>query len=110
MGLFRRNKNNKKPITRQILDLVPTWIFESCTNTYKTDKGVSKYKTYDQFVALTFGQLNKCQILSDISAGVGVSETFISDLKLKQSPARSTMSDAIKSVIGGFLRVYIIVC
>ena len=96
MGLFRRNKNNKKPITRQILDLVPTWIFESCTNTYKTDKGVSKYKTYDQFVALTFGQLNKCQSLNDISAGIGVSEIFISDLKLKQSPARSTMSDGNK--------------
>jgi len=96
MGLFRRNKNNNKPIIRQILDLVPTWIFESCTNTYKTDKSVSKYKTYDQFVALTFGQLNKCQSLNDISAGIGVSEIFINDLKLKQSPARSTMSDGNK--------------
>lgn len=96
MGLFRRNKNNKKPVIRQILDLVPNWIFESCTKTHKTDKGVSKYKTYDQFVALTFGQLNKCQSLSDISAGIGVSETFISDLNLKQSPARSTMSDGNK--------------
>jgi hypothetical protein len=75
---------------------VPNWIFESCANTYKTDKGVSKYKTYDQFVALTFGQLNKCQSLNDISAGIGVSGTFIADLKLKQSPARSTMSDGNK--------------
>jgi hypothetical protein len=96
MGLFRRNKNNDKPLIRQILDLVPPWILTSCTNTYKTDKGVSKYKTYDQFVALTFGQLNKCQSLSDISAGIGVSEIFIEDLKLKQSPARSTMSDGNK--------------
>ena len=96
MGLFRRNKNNKKPVIRQILDLVPNWIFESCTKTHKTDKGVSKYKTYDQFVALTFGQLNKCQSLNDISAGIGISETLISDLNLKQSPARSTMSDGNK--------------
>jgi hypothetical protein len=96
MGLFRRNKNNDKPLIRQILDLVPPWILTSCTNTYKTDKGVSKYRTYDQFVALTFGQLNKCQSLSDISAGIGVSEIFINDLKLKQSPARSTMSDGNK--------------
>ena len=57
MGLFRRNKNNNKPVIRQILDLVPRWLFDSCTSTYKTNKGVSKYKTYDQFVALTFGQL-----------------------------------------------------
>ncbi len=97
MGLFRRNKNNNKPLIRQILDLVPRWIFDSCTNTYQTDKGCSKYKTYDQFVALTFGQLNKCQSLNDISAGIGVSEIFIDDLNLKQSPARSTMSDGNKN-------------
>lgn len=93
MGLFRRNKNNNKPVIRQIIDLVPRWLFDNCTNTYKTDKGCSKYKTYDQFVSLTYGQLYKCHTLSDISTGIGVSETFISDLGLKQSPARSTMSD-----------------
>jgi hypothetical protein len=97
MGLFRRNKNKNKPLIRQILYLVPRWLFESCTNTYKTDIGCSKYKTYDQFVALTFGQLNKCQILNDISAGIGVSEIFINDLNLEQSPARSTMSDGNKN-------------
>ncbi len=97
MGLFRRNKNNKKPIIKQILDLVPRWIFDTCTKTYKTDKGISKYSTYDQFVALTFGQLNKCQSLNDISAGIGVTEIFIKDLGLAQSPARSTMSDGNKN-------------
>lgn len=49
--------------------------------------------TEDQLVALTFGQLNRCHTLEDISAGIAVSETFIADLGLKQSPARSTMSD-----------------
>jgi len=93
MGLFRRNKNNKRPILGQILDLVPGWIFANCTKRHNSDKGVSKYKAYDQFVALTFGQLNKCQSLNDISAGIGVSEKFIGDLGLVQSPARSTMSD-----------------
>ncbi len=96
MGLFRRNKNTNKPIISQILDLVPKWIIDSCTNNYQTDKGCSKYKTYDQFVALTYGQLYKCHTLSDISTGIGISETFISDLGLKQSPARSTMSDGNK--------------
>ena len=96
MGLFRRNKNNKRPIIGQLLDLVPRWIFDSCTKQYNSDKGVSKYRSYDQFVALTFGQLNKCQSLNDISAGIGVSELFISDLGLSQSPARSTMSDGNK--------------
>ena len=85
MGLFRRNKNINKPVLRQILDLVPHWLFESCTNIYNTYKDVSKYRTYDQFVALTFGQLNKCKSLNDKAAGIGVNEIFIKDLGLTQS-------------------------
>ena len=96
MGLFRRTKNTNKPLIRQIIDLCPRWMLTSCTNQHKSDKGCSKYKAYDQFVALTFGQLNKCLTLSDISTGIGVSETFIADLGLHQSPARSTMSDGNK--------------
>jgi len=79
MGLYRRNKNNNKPLVRQIIDLVPRWMLTSITKQFNSDKGCSKYKTYDQFVALTFGQLNKCFTLSDISTGIGVSEIYISD-------------------------------
>ena len=96
MGLFNRNKNNDKPLIRQILDLVPRQILMSCINKYNSDKGCHRYKTYDQFVAMTFGQLNKCLTLNDISTGIGVSEIFIKDLRLTQSPARSTMSDGNK--------------
>jgi len=96
MGLFRRNKNTKKPLLKQIIDLVPMWMLNSCVKQYSSDKGCSRYKTYDQFVALTFGQLNKCLTLSDISTGIGVNEIFIGDLGLKQSPASSTMSDGNK--------------
>jgi len=97
MGLFRRNKNNNKPVIRQIIDLVPRWMLQSCTNQFKANKGCSKYMAYDQFVAMTFGQLNKCMTLGDISTGIGVCETFIADLGLCQSPARSTMSDGNKN-------------
>lgn len=93
MGLFRRCKNNSKPLIRQIIDFVPLWMIESCSKQFNGNKGCSKYKTYDQFVAMTFGQLNKCLTLCDISTGIGVNETFIKDLRLLQSPARSTMSD-----------------
>ena len=96
MGLFRRTKNTNKPLLRQIIDLCPRWMLTRCADEHNGDKGCSRYKTYDQFVAQTFGQLNKCYTLSDISTGIGVSETFISDLGLEQSPARSTMSDGNK--------------
>jgi hypothetical protein len=97
MGLFRRNKNIKKPVIRQIIELVPRWMITSCAKKHSSDKGCSKYKTYDQFVALTYGQLNKCYTLNDISTGIGVSETFIEDLGLTQSPARSSLSLCITS-------------
>jgi len=97
MGLFKRSRNNNKPLLRQILDLIPDWVLQGCINQYHADKGCHKYKTYDQLVALTFGQLCKCTTLADISTGLSVSETFISDLKLKQNPAKSTMSDGNKN-------------
>jgi hypothetical protein len=96
MGLFKRTTNTNTLLIRQILNLVPPWMLARCAEAHKSDKGCSRYKTFDQFVALTFGQLNKCFTLSDISTGIGVSETFISSLGLDQSPARSTMGDGNK--------------
>ena len=96
MGLFKRNKNNKKPVIRQIIDLIPRHVLRGAINKYNTDKYCHKYKTYDQLVALLFGQLCRCSTLEDISVGIGVSETFIKDLGLEQSPAKSTMSDGNK--------------
>ncbi len=96
MGLYKRSKNTNKPLIRQILDLVPRWLLSSCVRQHNSDKGCSRYKTHDQFVAQSFGQLNKCFTLSDISTGIGISEGFIANLGLTQSPARSTMSDGNK--------------
>jgi hypothetical protein len=96
MGLFRRTKNNSKPLLRQIIDLIPPFILKQSIDKYKSDKYCSRYKTYDHLVSQMFGQLNKCLTLEDISTGIGVSETYIRDLGLQQSPARSTMGDGNK--------------
>lgn len=96
MSLFRRNKNNNKLLIRQVIDLIPRHLLRQCITENKSDKYCHKYKTYDQLVALLFGQLCKCSTLEDISVGIGVSETFIKDLGLQQSPAKSTMSDGNK--------------
>ena len=97
MALFRRSKNTNKPVLGQILDLIPKHILQTVIHNNKSDKGCSKYKTYDQLVALIFGQLNKCYTLSDISCGLSISTTFLDDVGLKQSPAKSTMSDGNKN-------------
>ncbi len=93
----RRTKNNNKPVIRQILDKIPSHLLQAQINNHKSDKGCHKYKTYDQLVALIFGQLGKCYTLSDISAGLSMSGTLLSDLKLTQNPAKSTMSDGNKN-------------
>jgi len=97
MKLHRRSKNNKKPVLRQVLDLIPAHILRNSINKFQSDKGCHKYKTYDQFVALSFGQLGKCYTLSDISCGLSISSTFMVDLGLKQNPVKSTMSDGNKN-------------
>lgn len=97
MKLHRRSKNNKKPVIRQVLDLVPSFILRNSIRKYQSDKGCHKYKTYDQLVALSFGQLGKCYTLSDISCGLSISSTFMVDLGLKQNPVKSTMSDGNKN-------------
>ncbi|MDO9153138.1 MAG: IS4 family transposase [Paludibacter sp.] len=97
MKLHRRSKNNKNPVIRQVLDLVPPFLLRNSIRKYKSDKGCHKYKTYDQLVALSFGQLGKCYTLSDISCGLSISSTFMADLGLKQNPVKSTMSDGNKN-------------
>ncbi|HRO75131.1 MAG TPA: IS4 family transposase [Crocinitomicaceae bacterium] len=97
MALFRRSKNTNKPLLGQILHLIPTHLLKSEIQKHQSDKGCHKYKTYDQLVALTFGQLNKCYTLSDVSCGLSISSTFLSDVGLNQSPAKSTMSDGNKN-------------
>ncbi len=67
IALFRRSKNTKKPLFGQILSLIPKHILNFQIQKHKSDKGCSKYKTYDQLVALIFGQLNMCYSLSSIS-------------------------------------------
>ena len=93
MAIFRRSNNNNLPVLKQILNLVPPHIFRTSIQKHQSDKGCSKYKTFNQFVALTFGQLCKCYTLTDISCGLSISKTFLFDIGLNQSPAKSTMSD-----------------
>ena len=105
--LHRRTKNNNKPVIRQILNLIPTHLLTRQIRQYQSDKGCHKYKTYDQLVALMFGQLGKCYTLSDISCGLSISTTFLSDLGLSQSPSKSTMSDGIEIVITESTKAFI---
>ncbi len=93
MGLISKNKNTDKPLLKQIIDLIPKEIISEAIQTNKSDKHYRAYKTYDQLVAILYGQLNKCLSLRDITLGLGLNTKLLSDINLSQSPAKSTMSD-----------------
>lgn len=87
-------KKSDKPLFGQLLDLIPRHLLTKCIDKYQTDKHCHTYKTYDQLVAMMFGQLNKCHSLREIAQGISVSPKFLKDVGLQQSPAKSTMSDS----------------
>lgn len=96
MGFTLPHKNTKKSentLLRQIIDLIPKHIIYDAIHQHQSDKGCSKYKTYDQLVSMIFGQLGKCLSLREINLGLSVDEKLLRDLRLEQSPAKSTMSD-----------------
>ncbi len=92
-AIKRASKKSEHPLFGQIIKLIPKYLLIKCVDIYKSDKHCSSYKTYDQLVALLFGQLNKCLSLREITMGLGLTPETIKDLDLQQSPAKSTMSD-----------------
>jgi hypothetical protein len=85
-------KKSDKPIFEQIISIIPTGIFKKNVSKWQTDKYCSVYFIYDQIVSTMFGQLNRCLTLREISMGIDQSPEFLSDIGLKQSPAKSSMS------------------
>ena len=53
-------KKSDKPIFKQIIDFIPSEMFRKCVSKHKSDKGCSRYFTYDQLISTMFGQLNRC--------------------------------------------------
>ena len=84
----------------QIVELIPRSILKNCIDKKSSDDGFRSYNTESQLIAILFGQLNGCYSLRDITLGMNVNTLFLKELGLKQSPARSTMSD------GNALRSY----
>jgi hypothetical protein len=90
------NKKSKKPLFKEILDMLPFSILKKATAKYKSDKHCSTYRTCDQISSMMFGQLNNCHSLREIALGIDQLPEFLYDIGLQQSPDKSTMSDGNK--------------
>ena len=87
-AIIKAGKKSDIPLLGQIIKLIPLSVMIKCVNIYQSDKHCSVYKTYDQLVALLFGQLNKCLSLREVTMGLGLSPEILKDLTLRQSPAK----------------------
>jgi len=96
MDTCKVTKKSSKPLLGQILEMVPSSLLTKSIETYQSDKHCHSYKTYDQLVAMMFGQLSKCLSLREIAQGISIDGQFLKDINLSQSPAKSTMSDGNK--------------
>ena len=80
-SILKAGKKSDIPLLGQIIKLIPLRIIIQCVNIYQSDKHCSIYKTYDQLVALLFGQLNKCLSLREVTMGLGLSPEILKDLR-----------------------------
>ena len=76
-AILKAGKKSDVPLLGQIIKLIPRYIVIKCINIYQSDKHCSAYKTYDQLVALLFGQLNKCLSLREVTMGLGLSPEIL---------------------------------
>lgn len=77
----------------QIAGLIPPTILSKCINKNSSDDGFRRDDTESRLIAMLFGQMNGRYGLRDITPGINVNMLFLKELGLKQSPARSIMSD-----------------
>ena len=76
--------------------MIPSTLISRAISKFNSDKHCQTYFTRDQLFSTMFGQLNNCHTLREITLGIDQSPEFLYDVGLKQSPAKSTMSDGNK--------------
>lgn len=91
-------KNRRNRYSTQIIDLIPprSLLCKIITQN-QSNKYCSAYFTYDQLSSIMFGQLNRCLSLREMAMGIDKSPEFLSDMGLRQSPAKSNMSTGNKN-------------
>lgn len=83
-----------QPIFSQILKFIPRQSIVSIGKRHNADRYCKKFSTYDHLVTLLYSVLNDCTSIREITTGMMAWENKLLHLGLKNSPRRSTLSDA----------------
>ena len=80
----------------QILQLISRSEFQESVRELKSDRGIKRFSSWDQFVSMLFCQLAQAQSLREICYGLRCCLGKLNHLGLKDDPKRSTLSYANK--------------
>lgn len=83
-----------QPIFSQLLNLVERKDVYRIAKSEGTDRYYKKFKTYDHLVTMLYAIFHKCNSLREVVTGMQVCSTKLNHLGIKNSPRRSTLSEA----------------
>jgi len=83
-----------QPIFGQILKLIPRSLVAKVAQQTKADRYCKRFNTYDHLVTMLYTVFNHCDSLREVATGLLAWEHRLQHLGIKNSPRRSTVSDA----------------
>ncbi|MFS4416363.1 IS4 family transposase [Maribacter sp. 2307ULW6-5] len=86
--------NHGRYVFTQLMDLVPRYEFNKCTNRYKGNSRVRKFSCWQHFLCLSFGQVTFRESLRDIVVCLQSRERQLYHFGFRTAVTRSTWADA----------------
>lgn len=86
--------NEGKYVFSQIIETIYRYEFITCVEKYNGDYKIRSFSCWDQFLAMSLGQLGKRESLRDIVLNLEVHKTKLYHLGFRSKPSKSTLADA----------------
>ena len=86
--------NQGRTVFSQLMDCLPKYEFDQCTQRYQGNRRVRSLPSYEQFLVMAFAQLTYRESLRDIQTCLGAVGSKLYHSGIRQAPAKSTLADA----------------
>lgn len=98
-------------IFSQLTDFIPRYELEKCVRRYKGDSRTRELKCWDQFLAMSFGQITCRESMRSLIISLNAHKEKMYHLGFRSGVARKTLSDANEKrdwrIYGDFARILI---
>jgi len=83
-----------QPLFTQLLKLIPDRLIRGCINKHRCDYYYKSFKSHDHLVSMLYNSFFKCTSLREVCTGLQACSSRLRHLGLRNTPRRSTLSDA----------------